>query len=165
MIPFAVPITWQAADEVFEDSLRRHGVRATSVSDVEAAWRAFVAFTQTELAGAAAADEDGDGFIVQWGRHSWNGNRLALTLTRQLIPTDSGELWQVHLEMAFDDEQELIVAEPGVDVADTEVRFDPIGPQRAAALAEVRDRARQQALVRAMWAATPVSSSLTFERV
>jgi hypothetical protein len=88
---------------------------------VEAAWRAFVEFSQTEIGGVAPADEDGDGFIVQWGRRSWGDNRLLLTLTRQLAVADLGErddpdwqaeLWQVELEIAFDDEPALVAVEP-----------------------------------------------------
>ncbi|WP_431938163.1 hypothetical protein [Nocardia grenadensis] len=176
LIPFAMPIPWRAAAESFEQFLRKHGVGPAAVTDVEAAWRAFVEFSQTEIDGVAPADEDGDGFIVQWGRHSWDNNRLGLTLTRQLAVVDLGEqieaddpdrqqLWQVELTMAFDDELALVALEAGLDAPDTGFRFDPIGPLRAAALAEVRVQAQRQELVEAMWTATPVHSELTFECV
>lgn len=115
LLPFAMPIPWRAAAESFEQFLGKHGLGPAAVTDVEAAWRAFVEFSQTEIDGIAPADEDGDGFIIQWGRHSWDNNRLGLTLTRQLAVVDPGEqieaddpdwqhLWQVELTMAFDDE-------------------------------------------------------------
>jgi hypothetical protein len=164
-----IPIAWRDAAETFEQILRKHGVQPTAIADVEAAWRAFADFLQTEICGVAPADEDGDGFIVQWGRRSWGDNRLLLALTRQLAvdPDDSGrqELWQVELGIAFDDEPALIALESGLDAPDTGFRFDPIGPLRATAMAEVCVQAQRQALVRAMWAATPVHSELTFECV
>ncbi|QRP50276.1 hypothetical protein [Amycolatopsis sp. FDAARGOS 1241] len=143
------------------------------MTDVELAWDAFVGFLQTELTGVTPADEDGDGFVVQWGRRCWAGNRLHLDLTRQLASREGGdaegpdgeaELWHVELRLAFDDEPTLIALERGLTAVDTGFRFDPIGPPRAAALAEVRAQAHQQALVRALWTATPVGSEVTFER-
>jgi hypothetical protein len=126
----------------------------------------------TSLPVVRAASVHG-GFIVQWGRRSWGDNRLHLTLTRQLDVVDNGDrddpalqqLWQVELEIAFDDEPALIALEPDLDAADARFRFDPIGPLRAAAVAEARVRAQRQALVRALWTATPANSELTFERV
>lgn len=166
-----MPTTWRAAAESFARLLRKHGVQPAAVTDVEAAWRAFDEFAQTEIGGVAPAD-DGDGFIVQWGRRSWGDNRLFLTLTRQLAVVDLGdrddpdrqaELWHVELEIAFDDEPALVVLEPGLDAPDTGFRFDPIGSLRATALAEVRVQAQRQALVRAMWTAIPVNSELRFD--
>ncbi len=171
LIVFVMRFAWQAAAETFEQSLRMYSVRPSAVTDVETAWRAFADFVQTEIAEVAPADEDGDGFIVQWGRRSWGDNRLVLTLTRQLAVGDPDglgrehKLWHVELGIAFDDDPELIVLEPGLDASDTGFRFEPIGPLRAAALAEVRGQAQEQALVRAMWTATPIGSELTFERV
>jgi len=168
----AMPIAWRTAPEAFEQILRKHGVEPTAATDVEAAWRAFVDFAQTEIAGVAPADEDGDGFIVQWGRRSWGDNRLHIALTRQLAVVDGDarnnpnrqpELWQVELAIAVDDEPALIALEPERGDADTGFRFDPIGPPRAAALAEVRAQVQRQPLGRALWAATPVNSELTFE--
>jgi hypothetical protein len=169
-----MPNAWRTAAETFEQIMRTQGIQPTAVTDVETAWCAYVDFLQAEISGVAPADEDGDGFIVQWGRRSWGDNRLLLALTRQLAVVDIGdradpgwqaELWRVELEIAFDDEPTLIALESGLDAQDTGFRFDPIGPERAAALAEVRVQARQQALVRALWTATPASSALTFECV
>ncbi|MFI5613458.1 hypothetical protein [Amycolatopsis sp. NPDC051903] len=169
----AKPIAWRTAAHAFERILREHGAQPDAVTDVEVAWDAFAEFLQTGLAGVAPAGEDGDGFIVQWGRRSWAGNRLHLALTRQLAVLEDGdaegsdwqtELWHVELQLAFDDEPALIALEPALAAVDTGFRFDPIGPPRAAALAEGRTQALRQALVRALWTATPVSSALTFAR-
>ncbi|MFI7674271.1 hypothetical protein [Actinophytocola sp. NPDC049390] len=167
-----MPIAWRAASESLEQLLRKRGVQPAAVTDVEEAWRAFVEFSQTEIGGVAPADEGGDGFIIQWGRRSWSDNRLILTLTRQLAVVDLGdrddpgwqaELWHVELEIAFDNEPALVALEPGLDALDTGFRFDPIGPLRAAALAESRVQAQRQPLVRALWTAIPVNSELRFE--
>ncbi len=174
LIPLAMPTAWRTASEAFEQILRKHGVEPAAATDVEAAWCAFVDFAQTEIVGIAPAGEDGDGFIVQWGRRSWGDNRLHLTLTRQLAVVDIGdrtnpdwqpELWQLELAIAFDDEPALIALELGLGDADTGFRFDPIGPLRAAALAQVRTQVQRQALGRALWTVTPVNSELTFECV
>jgi hypothetical protein len=169
-----MPISWQASAEVFAEILRRHGVEPDAVSDVDAAWGAFDEFLQIDLDGIVEEpDSDADGFIIQWGRYSWNGGRLSLAFTRQLAVTD-GEgqkdpdsqpaLWQVDLEMCFDDEPDLI----GLDTlnsSDTGFSFDPIGPQRTAELAEMRTDMERHPQLQAIWSATPVSSSLSFECV
>lgn len=162
-----MPIAWRAAAAAFEQTLRSHGAPPAAVTDVEAAYRAYADFLQTEITGIEPVDDDGDGFIVQWGRYSWHDDALVLSLTRQLTVAGGRqpELWQVSLELAFRDEPALVAAERELDAVDTGFRFEPIGPQRAAALAEARDRAHRQALVRMMWTTAPVSSELTFERV
>jgi hypothetical protein len=160
-----MPIVWPAAAAAFEQILREHGIQPTAVTNVEAAWRAFVAFSQTDITGVVPADEDGDGLIVQWGRRSWYDNRLSLALTRQLaVANRDPQLWQVELAIAFDDEPALLALEHSLDDTSTDFRFDPIGPPRANALAEMRAQARQHALVRTMWTTVPVSSTLTFDR-
>ncbi|MEO6085172.1 MAG: hypothetical protein ABIQ18_18865 [Umezawaea sp.] len=164
-------IGWRAAADTFERILRKHHAAPASVTGVEAAWCAFVDFLQTEIGGIAPAEEDGDGFVVQWGRRTWGDGRPVLTLTRQLTVVDVGDradpdwqeqLWQVGLEIVFDDESALIALEPGPR-GDTGFRFDPIGPRRGAALAKARALAQQHVLVQAMWRETPANSELTFE--
>jgi len=45
----------------------------------ESAWRVFCAFLAVEVDGLETApDSDADGFIVQWGRYSWNGGLPSL---------------------------------------------------------------------------------------
>ncbi|RZU74354.1 hypothetical protein EV384_2808 [Micromonospora kangleipakensis] len=167
-------IPWRTTADVFAQILRRHGVDQDGVTDVEAAWGAFAEFLQLDIDGLdQTPDSDADGFIIQWGRRSWSDNRLILTFTRQLAIADVGdhddpywqpELWQLDLEMAFDDEADLIGLD-SLDVHDTGFKFAPTGPLRAAALADTWAKAQRHAPVRAAWIATPASSGLSFECV
>ncbi|WP_200208810.1 hypothetical protein [Micromonospora coerulea] len=159
---------------MFAQILRRHGVEQDSVTDVDAAWGAFAEFLQLDIYGVdATPDSDADGFIIQWGRRSWSDNRLILTFTRQLAIADVGdhddpywqpELWQLDLEMAFDDEADLTGLD-SLGVHDTGFSFPPTGPLRAAALADTWAKAQRHAPVRAACIATPAGSSLSFECV
>ncbi|WP_433116893.1 hypothetical protein [Micromonospora sp. CA-246542] len=165
---------WRTSPDVFAQILRRHGFEPESVTDVEAAWCAFVEFMQVEIDGVdPTPDSDADGFIVQWGRYSWNEGRPSLTFTRQLAIADIGdrddphwqpELWQIDLEMVFDDEADLIGLDQ-IDAHDTGFRFPPVGPLRAAALTDARAQAHRYAPVRSAWIAVPASSGLSFECV
>ncbi|MEU6204464.1 hypothetical protein ABZ814_12860 [Micromonospora musae] len=167
-------IPWQASIDVFRQVLGRHGVEPAAVTNVEAAWCAFAEFLQLEIGGIESTPEsEADGFIVQWGRQSWSDNRPILAFTRQLAVVDVGdradphwqpELWQLDFEMTFDDGPRLIDLD-SLDVQDTGFRFAPIGPLRAAALADARAEAQRHAPVRAAWITTPASSSLSFECV
>ncbi|MEH0934073.1 hypothetical protein [Micromonospora psammae] len=159
---------------MFAQILRRHGVEQDSVTECGAAWAAFAEFLQLNIGGIdQTPDSDADGFIIQWGRRSWSDNRLILTFTRQLAIADVGddddpyrqtELWQLGLEMAFDDEAALIGLE-SLDVQDTGFKFAPTGPLRAAALMDTWAEMQRHAPVRAAWIATPASSGLSFECV
>ncbi|MFR9780108.1 hypothetical protein ACL02O_29130 [Micromonospora sp. MS34] len=167
-------IPWRTSLDAFAEIMRRHGVDPDTVTDVEAAWGAFAEFLQLDIAGIdPTPDSDADGFIIQWGRRSWSDNRLILTFTRQLAIADVGdrddpywqpELWQLDLEMAFDDEADLIGLD-SFDVHDTGFEFAPTGPLRAAALADTWATAQQHASVRAAWITAPASSGLSFESV
>jgi hypothetical protein len=168
-----MPTVWRDSADAFANTLRRHGVEPDAVTNVEAAWCAFVEFLQLDIEDIEPADEDGDGFIVQWGRWSWNDHRPSLSMTRQLAVVDASskdaydyqpELWQIVLTMLFDDRPELQRLEPP-ETSDTDFRFEPIGPMRSAALAEIHEQAQRHALVRALWAMRPASSQLTLESV
>ncbi|GAB3831508.1 hypothetical protein GCM10027610_021750 [Dactylosporangium cerinum] len=164
---------------MFAQILRRHGVDPAAVTDVEAAWRAFGEFLDVEVDGVDP-DQDGDGFVIQWGRNSWTDGRLSLTLTRQLIVHDDADpeddedayegyeghddFWQVELTMCFADEPDLVGLD-GLEIQDTSFAFDPIGPARTAALAEARATMERHAQLRAVWRVTPVGSELTFDNV
>ncbi|MFR9777205.1 hypothetical protein ACL02O_14225 [Micromonospora sp. MS34] len=144
------------------------------MTDVEAAWGAFAEFLQLDIDGVdPTPGSDADGFIIQWGRRTWSDNRLILTFTRQLAITDIGdhedpywqpELWQLDLEMTFDNEVDLFGLDR-LDLHDTGFKFAPTGPLRAAALADIWATAQRRAPVRAVWIATPASSGLSFECV
>ncbi|MEV6367009.1 hypothetical protein AB0L86_08970 [Micromonospora musae] len=167
-------IRWQASIDVFTQMLGRRGVEPAAVTDVEAAWDAFAEFLQLEIDGIdPTPDSDADGFIVQWGRRSWSDNRPILAFARQLAVADVGdradpywqpELWQLDFEMTFDDEPRLTGLD-SLDVQNTGFRFAPIGPLRAAALADARAEAQRHAPVRAAWITTPASSVLSIECV
>jgi len=172
LVPFAVVIPWRSSPEVFAQILRRHGVDSAAVTDVEAAWRAFGEFLQVEIDGVDR-DPDSDGFIVQWGRYSWNEKRPSLSFTRQLAVAGSGdrddpdwqlEYWQIDLQMCFDDEPDLLGLD-SLNFQDTDFGFDPIGLPRTAALAEARAEMERYPQLRTLWRMTPVSSDLSFDNV
>jgi hypothetical protein len=169
-----MPIPWGTSADVFTQILRRHGVEPDSVTEVDAAWLAFAEFLQLGVEGIdPTPDSDADGFIVQWGRRSWSDSRLTLSFTRQLAVADIGdrddpywqpELWQLDLEMAFNDEPDLLGLDR-LDIRNTGFRFEPIGAPRAAELAETRADMQRYAPLQAVWSAIPASSQLSFECV
>ncbi|MEJ3745334.1 hypothetical protein WEI85_18830 [Actinomycetes bacterium KLBMP 9797] len=164
-------VAWQSSAEVFERLLRQRGIDPHSVNDVEAAWAAFEEFVQTPVNGILPGDDcDADGFIVQWGRWSWNDKRPALCFTRQLAvpdpedPDGQPSYWQVELEMLFQDEASL----EGLDElneSNSGFSFDPISPARGSELAALRDHylgLYPQLCV--LWRATPVESRLSLHQ-
>lgn len=168
-----MPVPWRSSTEVFAQYLTSHGLDAAYVVDVEAAWQAFSEFLQMEIDGIDPdADSDADGFIVQWGRYSWNGHRPSLTFTRQLAifgvdgredPCVDPEYWQLSLEMRFDAGGDLT----GIDALpeqDTGFNFAPIGPHRHATMAEMRTHMERHPQLQAAWRAKPTESELTFDR-
>ncbi|MGI5176937.1 hypothetical protein ACQEVZ_11445 [Dactylosporangium sp. CA-152071] len=174
-------VLWRAAGESLDQSLREHGLDPAGVDNVEAAWRAFCAFLQVEIDGIdPEPDSDADGFIVQWGRYSWNGGLPSLDFTRQLAVVDvhdaggtegtegsddvevGPELWQVSLRLWFADGPELAgIGE--LRPSDSGFDFTPVGAGREAALAAVRDQIERLPPVRAAWRAKPVGSGLAFD--
>jgi len=166
--------SWKNSPEAFRQILQGHGLDPDAVDDVGAAWAAFQDFAQVAFAGVEPAEDDGDGFIVQWGRWSWNDGRPALCFTRQFAVCGEGDdrddefwqsqLWAVELQMLFADD----LAWSGLDeMAWTNSMgfdFDPIGPERAAALAQIAAFVETLPQVSAMWQATPTGSGLTLAR-
>lgn len=169
-----MPTPWRTCVGVFTQILRRHGVEPDAVSDVEAAWLAFAEFLQLDIDGVdPTPDSEADGFIVQWGRRSWSDNRVIVSFTRQLAVADVGdrddpygqpELWQLDLEMAFNDEPGLTGLD-SLNIQNTGFRFGPVGPLRAAELTDTRTEVQRYAPLQALWKATPASSRLSFECV
>jgi hypothetical protein len=164
-------VAWQSGTDVFGRLLRERGLDPHAVTDVEAAWAAFVDFVQTPVDGLVAGDDcDADGFIVQWGRWSWNDKRPALCFTRQFAvpdPDDPGgqpSYWQVELEMLFHDEANL----EGLDElneSNTGFSFDPIGSARGAEVAALREHyLGLYPQLRALWRATPAESRLSLHQ-
>jgi hypothetical protein len=109
---------WPCAADELRRVLRQHGIDPDAVADVRAAWAAFREFAQIEFTGLdSTPDSDNHGLIVQWGRYSWNDYRYSVGFTRQLAVVDEefgvvGDerwpiLWQVELELLFEDEPSL----------------------------------------------------------
>lgn len=167
-----MPIPWQSSADEFVRILRTRGVEPGAVCDVEAVWDAFCEFLQVGVDGIEGPESDGDGFIVQWGRWDWNGNRPAMSFGRQLAvsaghrsddPEWQPEYWQVEVQLVFEEG-------PGwVDLdrlghQDTGFDFEEIGPARALALGRIRGLLPSYPQVEALWRARGVCGGVTFER-
>jgi hypothetical protein len=104
-------VDWQAGPNLLASILRRHGQALDAMTDTITVWTAFAEFAQTKLAGIdARPDSDADGFILQWGRWSWNNNRPSMSFIRQVaVPCegdqsgDCVELWQIELVLFYED--------------------------------------------------------------
>ncbi|MFI5531235.1 hypothetical protein ACIA8O_22160 [Kitasatospora sp. NPDC051853] len=151
------------ARKVFAGILRAHGLDPEGVGEVGRAWDAFREFVQVPLGGLV--EDDGDGFIVQWGRWSWHDGRPSLGFSRQLGLWEDGEveLWSVELTLFFDEDP----AWAGLGNGDggTGFRFDPVGDGRGAALDGIAASVGTVPEVAALWRAAPVGSALGVERV
>lgn len=165
-----VAVGWRDSAEVLAGLLREHGQDPGSVVNVEAAWQAFRSFLSTPIDGLEPdPDSDADGFIVQWGRYGWNDRRPSLAFTRQMAvdvratwtETDwyQPELWQLNLELIFDDGPELAT----LTTSDTGFDFSPPGPERDHAIRAVELEIQQHATLRAMWASIPARSKLDLD--
>jgi hypothetical protein len=171
LIACTVAIGWRDSAQEFARILRRRGLDPDAVHDVEGAWQAFCEFMQLEVDGIdPEPDSDADGFIVQWGRYSWNDGRISLSFTRQLAAVEEVDLydevgpvlWQVSLTMMFDDSPELQGVD-GVPTADTGFSFEPIGPERVAALAEARVFMQSHGPLHWLWQTIPARSGVVLD--
>ncbi|MCL8015220.1 hypothetical protein [Streptomyces sp. AS02] len=167
-----MPLSWRSSAEVFARLLRQRGFEPDAVRDVEAAWDAFVEFCQIELDGIERPEDDGDGFIAQWGRWHWNDDRPSLSFGRQLAVTGADgrddpewqpDYWTVDLRLVFAEDPAWAGLD-GLGHQDTGYDFTEIGTPRAAALAEVRRFIESYPPLAAMWRAEPVRSELTLEQ-
>ncbi|MFC8434633.1 hypothetical protein [Streptomyces sp. NPDC057253] len=140
--------------------------------DVEVAWGAFCEFLQVGIDGIEGPEDDGDGFIVQWGRWDWNDGRPALSFGRQLaVSAGHGpeglewqpEYWQVELQLVFAEDPAWADLD-SLGRQDTGFRFDGIGVPRAAALGGIRSSLRSYPQLAALWQAEPLRCDLTLER-
>jgi hypothetical protein len=152
--------------------LRRHGVDPDRVHNVAAAWQAFTEFLALPVDGLEPVENDADGFMVQWGRYSWNDRVPSLAFTRQFAVEVRDawagkdgyqpEIWQVNLDMVFLDTPEL--AELGRSVlADTGLDFSAPGPKRDRAISAVEQRLAQHPALQAAWAIRPARSCVTLD--
>jgi hypothetical protein len=170
-LAFGVLTNWKNSREVFARILRRHGLEPDAVDDVEQAWSAFREFVQVKVGGIEPAADDGDGFVVQWGR--WNEGRPALVFTRQFAVNDDDDrddecwqprYWAVELELTFAEDPAWADLSEMAWKDSMGFDFDPVGPERAAALARISGFVETLPQVAALWRATPVSSVLILDR-
>ncbi|MGW6903089.1 hypothetical protein [Streptomyces sp. NPDC054940] len=168
-----MPVPWESSTDAFAQVFRRRGIEPDAVRDVEAAWEAFGEFLQIEIAGIEGPENDGDGFIVQWGRWGWNDDQPALSFGRQLAVTEAGtgddphtqpEYWQVELLLTFAEDPAWADLD-SLGHQDTGFDFDEIGAPRTAALGRIRRFLQSCPQLAALWRAEPVRSGLTLERV
>jgi hypothetical protein len=164
-------VGWQDSGEVLARLLREHGQEPSRVTSVEAAWQAFLSFLNAPIDGLETGrDNDADGFIVQWGCYGWNDGHPSLAFTRQMAVDVRAtwtepdwyqpELWRLNLELVFDDLPALADVDQ-LRNGDTGFDFSPPGPEQDHAGRKVRRVVRQNPAVQALWASTPVRSSLT----
>jgi hypothetical protein len=167
-----VSVSWQSGVRVFETLLRQRGVDPDAVADVDSAWAAFEEFLQIPLDGLLTdEDSDSDGFIVQWGRWSWNDGLPSLVFTRQLAIPDGEDphwqpsYWRVELEMTFPNDRGLAGLDE-LNESNTGFSFEPVGPARSAEIAATREHYLTiYPLLRTLFNATPTTSRLALEQV
>lgn len=137
---------------------------------MEAAWAAFEEFLQVPVEGIEGPEDDGDGFIVEWGVWDWTGNRPALSFGRLLAVTEDGdrqdpywqpEYWKVEFQACFAEDPAWADLHIGGDSG-----FDhaALGAPRADALAATRRLIDQDPLLSAMWRSTPIDIEVTLDR-
>jgi hypothetical protein len=79
-----------------------------SADDVLRTWRVFQEFSALKVKGIVAADEDGDGLLVQYGVYDWHdddGEHFSFDFTRQFIHDDGdedNELSQLNCTFLYD---------------------------------------------------------------
>lgn len=153
--------------------LRRYGVDPDHVHDVAAAWQAFTEFLVLPVDGLEPVENDADGFMVQWGRYSWNDRLPSIAFTRQFAvdvrdvwagPKDwyQPEIWQVNLDMVFLDTPELADFDR-LAPADTGLNFSAPGPERDRAIRAVEQRLAQHPALQAAWASSPARSCVMLD--
>ncbi|MFF3633124.1 hypothetical protein [Streptomyces sp. NPDC002250] len=158
--------------DVFARILRQHAVDPDAVRDVAAAWEAFGEFLQIEVQGIERPENDGDGFIVEWGKWGWNDNHPALSFSRLLAVSESDdrddpdwqpEYWKVELQLIFAEDPAWADLDR-LGHQDTGFDYDEIGAPRIAALGEMRQFIESYPQLAAMWRAEPTRSGLALER-
>ncbi|MCX4612067.1 MULTISPECIES: hypothetical protein [Streptomyces] len=165
-------ISWRSSLDVFARILRQRAFEPDSVRDVDAAWDAFGEFLQIEVEGIERPENDGDGFIVEWGRWGWNDDQPALSFGRLLAvneaddrdaPAWQPEYWKVELQLIFGEDPAWADVD-SLGHQDTGFDYDEIGAPRIAALGEMRRFIESYPQLAAMWRAEPTRSGLTLEQ-
>jgi hypothetical protein len=167
-----MPISWRSSAEFFAQILRQRGIEPDAVRDVDTAWDAFGEFCQTEVDGIERPEDEGDGFIAEWGRWDWNDAQPSLSFGRQLAVTGAGgrddpdwqpEYWKVELQLIFAENPAWADLD-SLGHQDTGYDFAEIGATRGAALAEARRFIESYPTLAAMWRAEPRRSELILEQ-
>ncbi|MFJ4717542.1 hypothetical protein [Streptomyces luteogriseus] len=139
---------------------------------MEAAWAAFEEFVQVPVEGIEGPEDDGDGFIVEWGVWDWTGNRPALSLGRLLAVNEDGDrqdqywqpqYWKVEFQACFAEDPawaDLHISGGG----DSGFDHAAIGQPRANALAETRRFIDQVLSLSAMLRSAPIDIKVTLDR-
>lgn len=168
-----MPIPWKSSVDVFAQILRQHGVEPNAVHEVNAAWDAFGEFLRIEVEGIERPENDGDGFIAEWGRWGWNDHQPALSFGRHVAVTGTGErddpywqpeYWKVELQLIFAEDPAWVDLD-SLGRQDTGFDFDAIGAPRTARLGAMRRFMESYPELAAMWRTKPTRSALTLERV
>ncbi|MFK0017425.1 hypothetical protein [Streptomyces sp. NPDC091027] len=167
-------IHWCSSAAAFEQILGRHGVAAGACT-MEAAWAAFEEFVQLPVEGIEGPENDGDGFIVEWGVWDWSENRPALSLGRLLAVNDADDVdgrqdpywqpqyWKVEFLACFAEAPALVhprISEGG----DSGFDHAAIGEPRAGALEATRRFIVQDPLLSEIWESVPVDIAVTLDR-
>lgn len=109
-------IDWRGAPDLLAEILRQYGQAPHAITDTGVAWAAFAEFAQTKLSGIdTRPNSDSDGFILQWGRWSWNDHRPCMSFTRQLaVPREHDQFESVaeywHMELALFYEESAVLS-------------------------------------------------------
>ncbi|MEV4973426.1 hypothetical protein [Streptomyces scopuliridis] len=61
------------------------------MGDAEAAWDAFSEFRQIEIERIERPENDGDGFIAEWGRWDWEDDQPSPSFGRLLAVNDASD--------------------------------------------------------------------------
>lgn len=165
-------VQWRDSPDVLARLLRDRGQDPDGVTNVETAWQAFRSFLDYPIDGLEPDPASWpDGFIVQWGRNSWNDRLPSLSFTR-LLAVDvratwtepdwyQPEQWQVDLALVF--EEAAALTDIGrLRPADTGFDFSAPGPERDHAIREVEQKLAKFPPLQALWASRPARSRLTF---
>jgi hypothetical protein len=169
-----VATSWRNSADVLREIIRQQGADPDRVESPESTWRAFCGFLLVAFDGLdTESDSDADGFIVQWGRNSWNDGLPSLSFTRRFavdvraewVEADwyQPEYWQVDLVMVFPDHPTL--ADLGeLNTQDSGFYFERPGPEFDNALREALWEFGQYPTLQALWASTPLRSTVHLMR-
>lgn len=167
-------MSWRDSANVLRDMLRQQGLDPNRVESAESAWQVFRAFLALDIDGLETApDADADGFTVSWGRYSWNDGLPSLSFSRHLAVDVSAdwtetewyqpEYWRVSLDMVFPDQPALADLDQ-LNTQDSGIYYERPGPAMDNALREALWEFEQSPTLQALWASTPLRSTIDLEQ-